>query len=104
MDVELYKACRDAVETALDEGQRTDVIFDRFCDAAETYAKKYREQAYCRVFWHDETDLDEAISDVLYMAIHKGGTGFATVESGDLCATFVAITFAEQPNTNKTEV
>lgn len=95
MNDDLYKTCRDAVEAALDEGQQTDVIFDRFCDAAETYAKKHREQAYCRVFWHDETDLDEAIGDVLDMAIHKGGTGFAVVESGDLCATLVVITFTE---------
>ena len=93
MNKDLYRMCHKAIDEAIDQGHHPDVVFDHFIDAAEMYAELKHQHSYCRVFWHDETDLDDAICDLLDTVKSHQCTDYAVITSGDLNATFVAIVY-----------
>ena len=93
MNQELYRVCRKAIDEAIDQGHHSDAVFDHFIDAAEMFAELKHHHVYCRVFWYDETDLDDAICDLLDVIKPHQCIDYAVVTSGDLNATFVAIIY-----------
>lgn len=93
MDSELYKTLDKVIQDGLDSNDGSNLVLDRVFDQAQSYAGKFGMQAYCRIFWHDETDLDEALSDVLHFCIHKNAQGYATNEIVDWDATLITIMF-----------
>ena len=63
-NLELTNKVRATVNEVVDAGYPICDIFDEFCNRMDTWLDKHKMQAYIRVFWYNETDLDEALDDI----------------------------------------
>ena len=62
---ELMDKVRHTVDSIVDAGFETRDVFDEFCERIDDWCRGLGYTAYIRVFWYDETDLDQSLDEVM---------------------------------------
>lgn len=92
---QLEAKVKTIVDEIIDKSYPLDELFDEFCDRVDSWSEKNGYHAYIRIFWYDETDLDESLNEVMEMNEDYNIEAYCNYPSAEVDGCFTVVLYKE---------